>query len=181
MAIDSAICVRLPASGCLGPCMNEAFLCGGKRMSAAEQLRRRREFHWHGKWGSWRHHNRPVSLRSSTAVSYTGVRPGTRRRVNDQRLLFCVCGLVCAVSQIGSESVKSTGSLGYLLWRSIYLTKQVWYLSPSIRRVVDTLYLSATSVFGRALSSCGCRFGLLLPYHPGDKNTYRTSITRVIR
>ena len=28
--------------------------------------------------------------------------------------------------KVGKESVKSTGSTGYLLWRSIYLSKQVY-------------------------------------------------------
>eukprot|EP00904_Undaria_pinnatifida_P011571 jgi/Undpi1/7544/HiC_scaffold_22.g10017.m1 len=50
--------------------------------------------------------------------------------------------------QIGSESVKSTGGFGYLLWRSIYLTKQVSWRN---RFLVGTDWVK-TKVFGRDIT-----------------------------
>ncbi|CAM9578122.1 unnamed protein product, partial [Laminaria digitata] len=50
--------------------------------------------------------------------------------------------------QIGSESVKSTGGLGYLLWRSIYFTKQVSWRN---RFLVGTDWMK-TKVFGRDIT-----------------------------
>lgn len=39
------------------------------------------------------------------------------------------------VGQVGKESVKSTGATGYLLWRSIYLSKQVTKHRPLLGRL----------------------------------------------
>ncbi|CAN0112817.1 unnamed protein product, partial [Hapterophycus canaliculatus] len=53
-----------------------------------------------------------------------------------------------AVLQVGKESVKSTGTTGYLLWRSIYLSKQVSWRN---RFLVGTDWVK-TKIFGRDIT-----------------------------
>eukprot|EP00752_Nemacystus_decipiens_P007861 g7023.t1 len=63
-------------------------------------------------------------------------------------LAYTGAGGALAQVQVGKESVKTTGATGYLLWRSIYLSKQVSWRN---RLLVGTDWLK-TRIFGRDIT-----------------------------
>ncbi|CAM9533373.1 unnamed protein product [Scytosiphon promiscuus] len=63
-------------------------------------------------------------------------------------LAYTGAGGALAQVQVGKESVKSTGATGYLLWRSIYLSKQVSWRN---RFLVGTDWVK-TKIFGRDIT-----------------------------
>ncbi|CAM9788443.1 unnamed protein product [Ectocarpus sp. 6 AP-2014] len=63
-------------------------------------------------------------------------------------LAYTGAGGALAQVQVGKESVKSTGATGYLLWRSIYLSKQVSWRN---RLLVGTDWVK-TKIFGRDIT-----------------------------
>lgn len=61
---------------------------------------------------------------------------------------MCLAFLLLHGRQVDKGMVKSTGSTGYLLWRSIYFTKQVSWRN---RFLVGVDWLK-TKVFGRDIT-----------------------------